>query len=150
MKTVFYILWQSTWGILQTLLGFFVFLVHIREKHAWYHGAIVTGWKHKTSASLGLFLFISDERTSGKKQTENALLDELSERILIHEYGHTIQSLILGPLYLLVIGLPSALWCALPYCKEKRKTRHISYYSFYPEKWADRLGEKTVGKPIEQ
>lgn len=52
-----------------------------------------------------------------------------------HEYGHTRQSLILGPLYLLIVGLPSLLWAW--WWNERRG---VSYYSFYTEKWADRLG----------
>lgn len=51
-----------------------------------------------------------------------------------HEYGHTRQSLYLGPLYLLVIGLPSLIHAAL-YRPEKG-----NYYDFYTERWADRLG----------
>lgn len=34
-----------------------------------------------------------------------------SEKTIKHEYGHQLQSYILGPLYLLIIGLPSGLWC---------------------------------------
>ena len=30
-----------------------------------------------------------------------------------HELGHTIQSKILGPLYLIVIGIPSIIYCGL-------------------------------------
>ena len=52
-----------------------------------------------------------------------------------HEYGHTRQSLYLGPLYLLVIGIPSLLWAWW-----HRTHKRVSYYSFYTEKWADRLG----------
>ncbi len=51
-----------------------------------------------------------------------------------HEFGHTRQSLYLGPLYLLVIGLPSLIHAAL-YRPEKG-----NYYDFYTERWADRLG----------
>lgn len=52
-----------------------------------------------------------------------------------HEYGHTRQSLYLGPLYLFVVGIPSLLWAW--YWKP---SRGVSYYSFYTEKWADKLG----------
>lgn len=52
-----------------------------------------------------------------------------------HEYGHCRQSMILGPLYLLVIGLPSLLWAAW-----WNEGRNRSYYSFYTERWADKLG----------
>lgn len=52
-----------------------------------------------------------------------------------HEHGHAIQSMYLGPLYLLVIGLPSVLWAWIHTPKSK-----VSYYWFYTEKWADKLG----------
>lgn len=52
-----------------------------------------------------------------------------------HERGHSIQSLILGPLYLVVVGLPSLLWAAW-----WNKDRNVSYYWFYTERWADYLG----------
>ena len=52
-----------------------------------------------------------------------------------HEYGHCRQSRILGPFYLLVIGLPSLLW-ALWWTPG----RSVGYYSFYTERLADRLG----------
>ncbi len=43
---------------------------------------------------------------------------------------------LLGPLYLLVIGLPSLLWAAL----HEKVAPGRSYYWFYTERWADRLG----------
>lgn len=43
---------------------------------------------------------------------------------------------VLGPLYLLIIGLPSFLWASL---KRAGLFRGRDYYSFYTEKWADRL-----------
>lgn len=52
-----------------------------------------------------------------------------------HEYGHTRQSLYLGPLYLFVVGIPSLLWAWY-----WTPARGVSYYLFYTEKWADKLG----------
>lgn len=52
-----------------------------------------------------------------------------------HEYGHTRQSLYLGPFYLFVVGIPSLLWAWY-----WTPDRSVSYYAFYTEKWADRLG----------
>lgn len=57
------------------------------------------------------------------------------EKMVRHEYGHCLQSRILGPFYLLVIGLPSLLW-ALWW----NPGRSVGYYTFYTERWADRLG----------
>jgi hypothetical protein len=52
-----------------------------------------------------------------------------------HEFGHSLQSVILGPFYLLIIGLPSLLWAWW-----WRPGRGVDYYAFFTEKWADRLG----------
>ena len=76
------------------------------------------------------------------KRTKNKIPDEeLSGRLLVHEYGHTIQSLIFGPLYLIVMGIPSTLWGFLPYFQNKRNNG-VSYFSFFTEKFANYLGEK--------
>ena len=61
------------------------------------------------------------------------------ELVRRHEKGHREQSKMLGPLYLIVIGLPSLIWAALhSYVK---RLGAVDYYSFYTEKWADRLGD---------
>lgn len=57
---------------------------------------------------------------------------------LKHEYGHTRQSLYLGWLYLIVIGIPSIIWAAMYGTIIKREGN--KYYTFYTEKWADKLG----------
>lgn len=62
----------------------------------------------------------------------------------MHEYGHTIQSLIFGPLYLIVMGIPSTLWGFL--FGKKRKERQIPYGVFFTEKWANHLGERVTGE----
>ncbi len=52
-----------------------------------------------------------------------------------HEHGHARQSLYLGPFYLFVVGIPSLLWAWY-----WNPSRGGSYYSFFTEKWADKLG----------
>lgn len=143
MKVILYIVIQCTWGILQTLLGFMVFLVNINNKHYFYHGAIVTERNMPSSVSLGMFVFTTTNPMKDKR-IENKIPDEeLSQRLLVHEYGHTIQSLILGPFYLIVMGIPSTLWGFLPYYQKKRNNG-VSYFSFFTEKWANFLGEKVT------
>lgn len=139
---IIYIILQSTWGILQTLLGFVVFIFNIKSKHYFYNGAIVTVWNSKSSVSLGMFIFITKEPFFYEKFKEEYSAEELSKRLLVHEYGHTIQSLILGPLYLIIMGIPSTIWGFLPSLNKKRKIKQISYFSFFTEKWANSLGEK--------
>ena len=132
MKQFMYTVLQIFWGFPQTVLGFAVFLRLRKASHSRYHGAVVTEWKRSTGVSLGLFVFIPE----GKQGKD----------FLVHEYGHTIQSLLLGPLYLLIVGIPSALWCNL-HCFEKlRRRKRISYQRLYTERWANHLGEKMTGE----
>lgn len=138
MKILLYCVWQCTFGIVQTILGLFLFLIHRKERHYMYHGAIATECKETFNISLGLFIFVGECKIGEKT--------ERLRKTLAHEYGHTIQSLLLGPLYLFVIGIPSWMWCNIPYFRKLRKEKNISYYSFYTEKWADRLGEKIENK----
>ena len=57
------------------------------------------------------------------------------ERIIRHEAdGHTVDSKIFGPLYLIVIGLPSALHLVW----YNRHGTGKNYHDFYTERWADR------------
>ncbi len=133
IRRILYIILQCTWGLPQTLLGAVVFLFHLHGGHSIYHGAVVSRWKRQYSASIGLFLFISER-------------DAHCQPLLVHEYGHTLQSLLLGPLYLPVIALPSMLWMMLPPCQKMRRNRKISYYRFYTERWANAWAERVCGE----
>ena len=65
---------------------------------------------------------------------------EYLQLIIAHESGHVLQSKYLGPLYLLIIGIPSLLWAWL----HKTIAPSKSYWSFYTEKWANDLGGVAV------
>lgn len=144
MRILIYRMWQCTWGILQTLLGLLLFLLHYKNRHFNYHGAIVTVWGTKSSISLGMFVFVTPKPYFAEKFEGQIGVEELSHRLLVHEYGHTIQSLILGPLYLILIGIPSTLWGFLG--SGKRKEKQIPYGAFFTEKWANRFGERATGE----
>ena len=66
-------------------------------------------WNGDAGVSLGKFIFVP--KSAGK---------DPSEFLLNHEYGHTIQSLILGPLYLPLIGAPSFAWNRLAFFERRR------------------------------
>ena len=135
MKRFLYVLWQWTWGLPQNLVGFAIFLIYLRRPHFRYQGAVATVWPVKSgSMSLGMFLFFHPSWTPA------------SHDLLAHEYGHTIQSLLLGPLYLPVIGLPSFLWASLPPFKRMRRQKKVPYSAIYTEKWADRNGARFAKK----
>lgn len=65
------------------------------------------------------------------------ILGSTHSQTIRHEHGHAIQSRMLGPLYLFVIGLPSIIWAWL-YGWIIPSTKN-GYYKFYTEKWADKL-----------
>ena len=59
------------------------------------------------------------------------------EKTINHEMGHSRQSLYLGPLYLLIVGLPSITMNILTRWKILKGE---NYYKRWPENWADKLG----------
>lgn len=124
---------QWTWGLPQTLLGAALYLAHRRDDHFDYRGARATAWDRDAGISLGKFIFVPKKAADAIVKTAdgNALLD--------HEYGHTLQSLILGPFYLLLVGAPSMAWHRLPYFRKKRIRTGRSYYSALFERTANTL-----------
>ena len=128
---------QWTWGLPQTLIGAAVFVIHKNDKHFDYGGATATAWKRKDGVSLGKFIFVPEESVS-----EKGVSGQKDGSLLEHEYGHTIQSIILGPAYLILVGLPSILWSRLPYFSKMRKRTGGSYYSAVFERTASDLGRK--------
>ncbi|MCQ2427889.1 MAG: hypothetical protein MJ137_05750 [Clostridia bacterium] len=133
-----YLIIQFSWGIIQNLAGAAIFVyLHLRHPGTpsfGYGFSVVTPWRLNSCLGLGIFIFA--DRT----------VKEADDPILVHEYGHNIQSLILGPLFMPVIGIPSMLWCGLKPFHRLRRKKHISYYSFYTEKWANALGKTVTGK----
>ena len=137
-QTIFnliYILLQSTWGLPQTLLGLVLFLRHITAPHAFYRGCIRTEWPHGGGVSLGLFIFTADAAHAPSAERRAALA--------AHEYGHTLQSLLLGPLYLFTVGIISFTWANAPRFRRMRAERGLPYSHCFVERWADRLGGNT-------
>ncbi|MEE5992525.1 MAG: hypothetical protein V3G42_04720 [Oscillospiraceae bacterium] len=132
--SILWILLQCIWCTPQNLIGLVLHLIHRKNGYYHFRGAIVTAWKHEGCTSLGAFIFM-----------EQSCLHH--ERLLVHEYGHTVQNAVLGWLYPLVIVIPSMLWYHLPMCQHYRKRKQFSYYRFYTEKWANAWGEKVCKMP---
>lgn len=97
-------------------------------EHQFYRCCIDTKWNAKGGLSLGLFIF------TPKDEVENAQL------IRVHEYGHTIQSLVLGP-FMLFVGIISVAWGDLPYFRRMRWEKHVPYTACFVEYWASKWGE---------
>lgn len=133
MKTVLFVFLQCTWGIAQTLLGALFCLRNIRNPHRFYRGCIETRWNSGGGMSLGLFIFTPNHRRPE------------AEKIRVHEYGHCIQSLVLGPFYL-ILGLISVCWANLPCFRRLRKKKNIPYTACFVESWASKWGEMVTGE----
>ena len=110
------------WQLPQNLLGVLLIAI-LRPKFCMdFDGAkVYASTKTRSSVSLGQYIII--RAGSGVPN------------VLCHEWGHSRQSLYLGWLYLLVIGIPSLVW-NIAY----QEGWKMSYYDFYTEKWADKLG----------
>lgn len=118
---------QCTWGLPQTLIGLLVFAVCRARgcRHFSMGTAVCTEWHRRDGVSLGLFIFCPE-----------------NGGIHLHEYGHTFQSLMLGPFYLAAVSLPSLLWAGLPVFERYRREKRVPYSRLYCEGWADRLGSR--------
>jgi len=121
---------QWTWGAAQNTLGGIVYLaLSASNPTGEFYGAKVV--EVPTSGFGGLTLGKYIMVGKGSLNSTN---------LLTHEYGHTVQSLYLGPLYLVVIGLPSLTWAQ--FGGDYRRANGVGYYSFYTESWANDLARE--------
>lgn len=127
---------QWTWCLPQTLLGLILKLCWKGKKaEYWFNNKVYTVYNTSKESLGGISL--------GRYVLLGMGMDD--EKTIKHEYGHQIQSFILGPLYLLVIGLPSGLWCwfgqdLINKVRKKKNKKSLSYYWLYTESWANKLG----------
>jgi len=115
----------SIWQLPQILLGYVVILVTRSSKVKTYKDAVIYSPERLMfGVSFGPIIILPLPLAN-------------NVHLLSHEYGHSIQSKIFGPLYLIVVGLPSITWNILTRIGilDPRK-----YYLRYPENWADKLG----------
>lgn len=119
------------WQLPQNLIGFLVLLFNLKKYEKITRDGITFYYvKHVNDCgiSLGNFIFLDSDKS-------------ISSFALKHEYGHQLQSKKLGPLYLLIIGIPSAV-SNLIYrlIKNKLSNPQKWYYSLPWEAWANKLG----------
>lgn len=114
---------KAIWELPQNVVGFIVKKACEARCVMVFDDADVYAWDINSGLSLGKYIFVDDIKNVNRVK---------------HEYGHRLQSKKLGWFYLLVIGLPSFLWswCGNGYRKKTGK----SYYGFFTESWADKLG----------
>lgn len=114
------------WQFPQNLLGLGLLLVLKGET------------RHKLGSIRFYFL---DTFPGGITLGEYIIIGNNEAVTICHEFGHVVQSRMLGPLYLFVVGIPSIVHAWLN--DDIGCCRHHStgYYHFYTEKWADKLGD---------
>lgn len=125
LKTILFWIWSQP----QTLIGSIIFLIAkiFKSKSKIHDSTSIHTFfgKYWGGISLGQFCFLTTR---------------FDERSIKHEHGHSLQSLMLGPLYFIVIGIPSFTWATICLIKSLRGKYKNNYYSFFTEKWADFLG----------
>jgi hypothetical protein len=131
---VLLVLWSILWEQPQTALGALALLVRwtfgLVERIESSNGRLFI--QSRGGISLGVFVF-HDGRESRWFYPNSGIRE--------HEFGHTYQSRWLGPLYLVLVGLPSVSRgiYAIAY-RELTGRRWRGYFDGWPEKQADRLG----------
>jgi hypothetical protein len=114
---------MMVWQLPQIIFSFFVILLNDVTKIDFRDQSWIIYIKRHTAFSCGPFVFVNENMSS--------------EDLLKHELGHSVQSRMLGPLYLFTVGMVSWTnkklieWGLMPYG---------NYFSRWPENWADRLG----------
>ena len=112
------------WELPQNILGFIISR-KCKLRHS-VNGRGFYEWKAYEGMSLGHYIFVHP--------------DYMATKLIRHEYGHCVQSKILGWFYLPVIGMCS--WCWYHVFDNYVKTHPTaSYYDFFVEKWANKLGK---------
>lgn len=140
-------MWQRLlrwwWELPQVMCGMLIALVRI-----------VLGKAHRVESYHGVVYVIEEGRGDGRLmgvtlgcvvniwlhgrlgEDFHYEVEHRQQGLLKHEFGHTVDSLRLGPMYLLVVGLPSLVSAALD-----GKFGH-NHKDFYTEHWADRNAAK--------
>lgn len=119
------------WQLPQNLLGLILLLCYKREKVYYRLNGRIFYFTNEIPAGISLGKYIIMRR-------------EDKEEGMMHEYGHTVSSRRLGPLYLLVIGLPSILGNIYDRNFHKKWKRSDSCEWYYNQPWekiADKHGK---------
>ena len=126
MKAVFEFIIKYIWQAPQMLAALIWYICRKKYITAEVEGKFYTVYRgaNRGGVALGDKIFLSDYYSG-----------EQLALVIAHESGHVKQSMMLGPLYLFVIGIPSIIWAAIHNSRSKK-----SYYWFYTEAWANKLG----------
>lgn len=129
IRNLILFIWQLPQHIVALIyFGYLVMMCKDLGVDSRYKQAIVIPCVMRGAVTLGNYVFVG--------------LNSEYRKTVKHELGHTIQSKILGPLYLIVIGIPSITYCGLR--RIFPSLRKKNYYNFFSEKSANYLSEKYI------
>lgn len=118
-----------TWCALQTVFGALLTLGLLpTSRTQFYRGMILVYHPYDFTFSLGTFAFVSD-RVPYPRTIRGKM------------YGHYLQSLIYGPIFLFVCVFP-ALFVRIPSVARRRAERDLTPSDTFPCRQARRLAEK--------
>lgn len=125
MNKKLYWISSFTWGLLGTIVGFFVWLFFkcLKKKSDTYKGSVRTVIGDMTNGgcfSIGIFIFVSDK----------------SDWINNHEFGHCIQNAMYGLLMPFMVWIPSV----VDYIKCSKTGDFNPHNELWCEKQATDLG----------
>ena len=129
IRNLILFIWQLPQHIVALIyFGYLVMMCKDLGIDSRYKQAIVIPCIMRGAITLGNYVFVG-------------LNSEYKETVK-HELGHTIQSKILGPLYLIVIVIPSITYCGLR--RLFPSLRKKNYYNFFSETSANYFSEKYI------
>lgn len=143
MKKLYFIL-SYTWGIIMVLVGYLVagVLEVLRQFNGKFKLPIIT------MTRFGPCLHIKvGNKWGGVSLGQVIITDNTpSEHTLNHEFGHTIQNAIFGPLFIFLVAIPSACWYQIHMYKDKFDKKIPDYDTAWFEGMATKLGDKYIDK----
>ena len=142
LKMLLYWVWLWTWGFIESFLGFWVFLFAIifrkGKPRVNGYGILTPFGGNWGGLSLGVFQFCGEYDRLDRPEMFNLDFYNSTRK---HEFGHSLQVCIFGPLWLIIVGIPSVI-------RYNYSMHHVTSADWYDSAWiegsATRWGTKAI------
>jgi hypothetical protein len=104
----------------------------------YFDGAVLVNGNNPNAKRWGM--------TMGNMINSNRVRASIDDPLFMHEYGHTQQSKLLGPLYPLIVGIPSLVSASLFSMYDDGQSHSLRWYEKSANRHAKRYFEKHHGK----
>ena len=135
-NNIFLRILTEIWQLPQHIIAYVIMLVNCKSI------------KPMINRDSGILYYVVDNLFNSEISLGNYIFLDFNEyheyKTIKHEHGHQIQSLILGPLYLIIIGLPSIIGNIVYRIKRRNFRKNYNPKDYYKqpwEAWADKLGK---------